>query len=385
MRSRKIGIEAILVLSSVVLVGCRCSGGGVVGEVERGRELPTQQQARPDPIEYWDDVRAGTNFFNEAPTRERFEAAATYGIDFVRLLPNNWSTESRDFLIGDADNYQGLVVEDLAMVRQVLNWGSASGMPVVLSTVTLPGARWRQHNNDRNDTRLWSEPVYQEQAARFWRELALELKDNPALVGYNLINEPPIGDKQAVREVSARLVSAIRSVDPLIPIMVDGADWASPEGLSDSQPLDDDRILYAVHAYLPWENTTWRINQGRVAFGSDDWNRQSLELALSPVIQWQGTYGVPSERVVVAEFGCDRRVPGVGGYLQAVINICEDNGWHWAFYSFRQDGWPAMDYELWPNPRLLVDEAGRSVNAVFRVLLDGIETAHGGNSVSGTP
>ena len=25
-------------------------------------------------------------------------------------------------------------------------------------------------------------------------------------------------------------------------------------------------------------------------------------------------------------------------------------GWHWAFYSFREDSWTGMDYEIGPGP-----------------------------------
>ena len=62
-------------------------------------------------------------------------------------------------------------------------------MKVVLTMLSLPD-RWRQFNNNKNDDRIWEEEKYQEQASQFWKDLALELKDHPAVVGYNIINEP---------------------------------------------------------------------------------------------------------------------------------------------------------------------------------------------------
>ena len=49
----------------------------------------------------------------------------------------------------------------------------------------------------------------------------------------------------------------------------------------------------------------------------------------------------------MGEFGCDRSHEGAELYLHDLINIFNQNNWHWSFYSYREDdGWQAMDYEL---------------------------------------
>ncbi|WP_264377597.1 hypothetical protein [Wolbachia endosymbiont (group B) of Philonthus cognatus] len=53
--------------------------------------------------------------------------------------------------------------------------------------LSLPGSRWKQNNNDKDDLRLWSDQAFQKQAAKFWQDLAKELKDHPAIVGYNIL------------------------------------------------------------------------------------------------------------------------------------------------------------------------------------------------------
>ena len=60
-------------------------------------------------IEYWDVQRRGANNFNGIATQEKwFEAAAATGIEWVRLA---WG-KRRNFLMGSADNYAGLVQKD---------------------------------------------------------------------------------------------------------------------------------------------------------------------------------------------------------------------------------------------------------------------------------
>ena len=41
-----------------------------------------------------------------------------------------------------------------------------------------------------------------------------------------------------------------------------------------------------------------------------------------------------------------RKLPGCQQYLEDVLTTLEAANVHWAFYSFREDSWDGMDYEL---------------------------------------
>lgn len=297
---------------------------------------------------YWDVPRAGTNFFHQTHRAERHHQARALGITLVRLAPNKWASEQRDFLVGDADRFEGLVPDDLVRVRAALDEAAAADQRVVLTTLSLPGARWRQHNEQQTDSRLFEHDRYLEQAARFWGELARALRGHPALVGYNLINEPRASSADLAR-VYRRLLRAVRQADPDAWVIVDVGDDADPSGFEGFVPLDDERVLYAFHFYQPWSNTTWRRNQGRVSYPSPGWNRDTLRAALAPVDEWRRAHGVSPRRIFVEEVGCDRRIPGVERYLADAIDLFEQRGFHWAFYSFREDDWDGMDYERRPE------------------------------------
>ena len=62
-----------------------------------------------------------------------------------------------------------------------------------------------------------------------------------------------------------------------------------------------------------------------------------------------GRHDIPPHRVVAAEFGCDRQADGAREYLEDVVTTLNERGWHWAFYSFREDAWDRMDYEVGPG------------------------------------
>ena len=205
--------------------------------------LTTTATADDSKIKFWDEQRKGTNWFNSAPTREWLVTAKEAGVEVVRLAPNNWKSQQRDFLIGNADRYEGIVEPDFQKLKEVLDQANALGLKVVITTLSLPGARYRQANGDKPDFRLWRDEQYLPQAALFWKQLAQRLKNHPAIVGYNILNEPVPERATGLRDprtqdlmawhakvtnTSADLnrfnsvvVAAIREVDTDTPVVID--------------------------------------------------------------------------------------------------------------------------------------------------------------------
>lgn len=333
--------------------------------------------AASDKLAFWDVQRKGAN--GDAMNPEAwFKAAADVGIEFVRLAPATWKSEGRDFLLGDADHYIGIPERDCAKLRNVLDVAHRHKVKIVLTMFSLPGARYRQQNDYKFDYRLWTDEKYQEQALAFWKELAGRLKDHPAIVGYNPLNEPHPARKDGFEDGNTKgfekwlarhkdtttdlnrfnrqMVKAIRSVDSKTPIILDGWFHSAPNGLRYLDPVDDEAVLYAFHFYDPWVFTTYRVNKERFSYpdkmpvaGSDatqSWTRADLKAHFQPVIDWAKRYDVPASRIVAEEFGCDRRVAGAKAYLEDLIAAFKEHQWHWAFYSFRSSDWDGLDYEL---------------------------------------
>lgn len=341
-----------------------------------------QPAAAADLMGFWDSPQHGANGFNEAPQDAAyFEALAATGATFVRLTFGKWKGEKRDFLIGNADRYDGLVPKDLAVLRRVLDAADQAGLKVVVAPLSLPGARWTQQNGGRYDDRLWSEARFQDQATRFWGDLAAALKDHPAVAGYNILNEPApekvggppengpetelrawqasvAGSPRDLPAFYARVIEAIRAADPVTPVMVDGGWFANPRSLAAwPRALDDDRVLYAFHMYEPYaatsapnmkRETPLRYPGVETDYGGATrrWDRAAVTRHMGAAFDWAEAQDLPPTRVVAAEFGCMRRWADCGTYLTNVMDAVESRGGHWAFYAFREDGWDGMDYEL---------------------------------------
>jgi aryl-phospho-beta-D-glucosidase BglC (GH1 family) len=320
-------------------------------------------------MDFWSRQRKGANFFNHVESLERMQAAKNIGIEYIRLAPNKWDSKSRDFLMGNADNYTGIVEGDFALLNTILNQADSIGLKVVLTTLSLPGCRWKQQNGDKDDARLWKDPRYRAESAKFWKELASRLVGHKAVVGYNILNEPHwqkeigqitnAGSSPDLNQFYKEVIKAIREVDSTTPVILDCPEYASPQAITQIVPVPDTNTLYAVHMYEPWNFTTFRVNQKRFRYpgivwddsgDTTNWNATALEKYFQPVVDWQSKFSVPSSKIIVSEFGCDRRVAGAKDYLEDLIRILDKHHWHWAFYSFREDTWDAMDYELGDKP-----------------------------------
>lgn len=336
-------------------------------------------------MDYWKEQRKGANFFNSSEKYERFEAARELGIEIVRLAPNKWLNgrdESKlgDFLIGSNPNNRVPIKEDVEYLRFVLDEANRANIKIVLTMLSLPGNRWGQHNNGTTQRDIWKSFDAQNNAIIFWTALAEQLRDHPAIIGYNIKNEPSpervkpsfkdwyTGDyKRWYRKIKgtpadlnlfySKIVKSIRKVDPYTPIVLDCGFHATPWAFKILKPLPYDNIIYSFHMYEPYNYTSRRyrdknytypgiIPTGETEAESILWDINQIDRFFKPVYDWQKKYKIPNNRIFLGEFGIFRLNTNAQQYISDVIDTANNNNWHWAFYSFREDTWDGMDYEM---------------------------------------
>lgn len=386
-------LRTSLLLSTILATaGCSLNSNGPLATKDPSSSQEENMKTPSVKMSYWNEQRTGSNFMNSTSIPENYQAAKDQGIEFIRLAPDKWGKDrdmlfndkedpnpDGDFLIGSADGYEGIVEEDFARLKTDLDEAEAKGMKVILTVLSLPGDRWRQFNGYENDDRIWQDLEYHKQAALFWKDLATRLKDHPAIIGYNLINEPHPETATGyndfwtqnytewytkVQNTAADLnvlydeiIKAVRSVDTDTPIILDSGLYATPWAFSYLKPIDDPNVLYAFHMYEPYELTSQNKKKGftysypgTVKVGNNkeevEFNREALKQFLEPVAKWASDNKVPANRIIASEFGTNRMVEGADQYVSDLISIFNEYGWHWSFYAFREDTWDGMDYEL---------------------------------------
>ncbi len=351
--SYKISMLGIVLLITTFLISC-----------------PSEHKS----ITFWDAQRRGANTFTPSFSKNIVDEATEFGINFIRLAPDKWQSQARDFLIGDADHYQGLIPEDVAKLKEVLGYFEEAGLPVVITMLSLPGSRWRQNNGGKDDLRLWESQEYQMQAQQFWMDLATELKDFECVVGYNILNEPHldllwqknINDEalpetletiqQCLATFYQNTIMAIRQADPDTFIILDASWYADARTMPLMATYSEPRILYSFHMYEPYAYTNWEQNQGNYSYPEDIEVKEGMSAEayfaqfINSVKAFQKKHGIPNERILVGEFGVNRRAPGAQQYLQDLIALYNEENWHWAVYAFSDLDWDGMDYRLGTEP-----------------------------------
>ena len=78
-------------------------------------------------------------------------------------------------------------------------------------------------------------------------------------------------------------------------------------------------------------------------------------------------HGIPSNRILVTEFGISREVQGAQQYLEDLISLFQRFKWSWLLFSFRDEEWDALDYELGPSMDNMLD---RSLTKLFQAIAE---------------
>ncbi|MFT4029720.1 MAG: cellulase family glycosylhydrolase [Protaetiibacter sp.] len=189
--------------------------------------------------EFW--TRFRDSFFAE----EDVAAIAEAGFDHIRLPINSRvvMTESGDMLDGG-----------LELIDRAIAWCRDRGLSVLLDLHGAPGGQTGTNIDDSPHGRpeLFIQARYRAQAVELWTELARRYRDEPAVMGYDLLNEPLPNEWQHVYrdELAALyrdLTSAIRAVDPNHLLMYEGAHWATNWDLF-TEVWDDNSCLQ-FHKY----------------------------------------------------------------------------------------------------------------------------------------
>ncbi len=173
------------------------------------------------------------------PTTENLDYFQSKGIELVRL-PISWEA-MEPTLNGQLDS------AELNRLTDFLADAAAHGMKVIVDL----------HNFGRYyGEAIGSKEVPISAFQDFWTKLADVLKDNPAVVGYDIMNEPhDMGGPDIWPSSAPAAVNGIRSVDQNTTIYVEGDGWSTAStwlqynaNLHINDPANN--FVYEAHQYF---------------------------------------------------------------------------------------------------------------------------------------
>jgi endoglucanase len=209
---------------------------------------------------------------------------------------------------GEPQNLEGPGYE---LLDRVVDWCRREGLLVILDMHAAPGGQTGDNLDDS-----WGYPFLfesaesQELTVNLWRKIAARYRNEPAVIGYDLLNEPIAHYFEAanlnskLEPLYRRIVAGIRQVDKNHLIFLGGAQWSN--NFKVFGPPFDDKLVYTFHKY--W----MEVNQG----------------AIQEYLDFRDKYNVP---VWMGESG-----ENTDAWISSYRTLLEGNNIGWCFWPYKK-------------------------------------------------
>lgn len=203
----------------------------------------------------------------------------------------------------------------LALVDDCVRWCRRHGVYVVLDMHAAPGGQTGQNIDDSEADRpeLFTAQANEDLLVEMWRLLAQRYAGEPAVAGYDLLNEPlPKWNAQhnhRLLPLYRRVTAAIRQVDQRHLIILEGAHWATDFSVFDGLAPEEaarEQIVLQFHKY---------------------WNCPD-EDSLRPFLDQARRLNAP---LYLGESGENNLA-----WYTTVFPLCERLGIGWCFWSYKK-------------------------------------------------
>ncbi len=351
----------------------------------------------------------GPTFMGPGPVgppyvQQDFDDLAALGANYVNISHPGLFTETPPYVLDEA--VQANLDNLLAMIAQ-------ADMFAVISFRTGPGRSdftfYWDGAGDWFDAGYLNDTVWQDQAAQdawaeMWRYTAARYRDNPIVVGYDLMVEPNANEVGADalnaplnvwdpaefysqyggslydwNQMYPAISDAIRAVDSETPILIGGMGYSAADWLPYLTPTGDPRTVYTIHQYAPTKYTHQEPGgadcpayPGQCDVDWDDVNEQFdrawLADYLTAVTDFQTAHNAPA---AANEYGLMRWEPDAAAFMQDQMELFETQGMNYALWAW-EPAWPewaaevdAFNFRHGPDPDNHADAPGSDLENVI--------------------
>jgi hypothetical protein len=201
--------------------------------------------------------------------------------------------------------------EGLNLVDRVVDWSRQEGLYVILDMHVAPGGQTGTNIDDSYGYPwIYDSPKEQAHLEAIWQRIATHYKNNPTVLGYDVLNEP-IPHYPALRPLNAKLeplykklTTAIREVDKHHILFLGGAQWDSNFDVF-GKPFDSN-TAYTFHKY---------------------WTAPDVSV-IQPYLDFRDKYNVP---LWMGESGENN-----DEWIEKFTKTLNDNNVGWTFWPYKK-------------------------------------------------
>tara|TARA_Y100001954_G_scaffold231711_1_gene281646 strand:- start:5700 stop:7499 length:1800 start_codon:yes stop_codon:yes gene_type:complete len=261
-----------------------------------------------------------------------------YGVRGGNGAPE-WATET-----GIASKYKKTDLTKLNPALKKMWWLNAANPAVV--------------NAYDNFWRYTKHKYLQDHYVKAWQRVAKKFKNNPKVIGYDLMNEPHSGDispffeAKRLKDFYNRVIKGIRKIDKDKYLFIEPRSFGVNFGMPSFLPKIKDprpgpaKIVYAPHIYP-------LLIHEDVPYGSVD-RRSVARWSKNRTMEIKRLGGVP---LIAGEIGGNDATDGFKNYLEEAFNMLDYMGAGWTWYSNAPSkkvgkGWSIVTRDLKENPKV---------------------------------
>jgi len=306
---------------------------GGIGQQHRIRQRITALAGEERAARFYDD------WLKYHTTKTDIDSLAAWGFNSVRL-PMHYGLYTLPVEAEPVPGKNTWLQKGFELTDSLLAWCKANHMYLILDLHATPGGQGNDLNiSDRDPAKpsLWDSEANQKKMIALWRKLAERYANEPAIGGYDIINEPNWGfdDPQDVRgtkeksnkplrALMVQITAAIREVDKRHIIIIEGNGFGN--NYNGIFPLWDDNMVLSFHKY-------------------GNFNTQT---SIQNFLNWQDMYNVP---LWLGESGENSNT-----WFTEAIQLVEERNIGWCWWQLKKMGISnPLEIKVTPSYQLLLD------------------------------
>jgi len=236
-------------------------------------------------------------------------------IQFIAATGSNTIRLPFHYKLFTNEDYMGLNndKEGFARIDTVVSWCKKAGLYLILDMHDAPGGQTGDNIDDSYGYPwIFESEVSQNQFCEIWEQIADYYKNEPIILGYELMNEPIAHFFENKNELNTKLeplykkaVAAIRKVDNNHIILLGGAQWNGQFGMFTDWKFDD-KIMYTCHRY----------------------GGEPTAAAIKEIINFRDSVNLP---MYMGEIGHN-----TNEWMSAFCKVMEENNIGWNFWPYKK-------------------------------------------------